>query len=97
MLKIGVIGTGSMGKNHARICSDLDTVELVGIADIDKASAEKYAQRFSTEAYSDYKDLISKVDAAIVATPTSYHYKIALDLLRNGKHVGGHYDLLFSV
>jgi len=33
MLKIGVIGLGSMGKNHARVCSEIENVDLVGVAD----------------------------------------------------------------
>jgi len=86
MLKIGVIGIGSMGKNHVRVCSELENVELVGIADIDRAAAQKVAGKFNTKAFFDYKELMSKIDAAIVATPTIHHYKIATDLLNNGMH-----------
>ena len=87
MLKIGVIGVGSMGKNHARVCSELENVELVGVVDADKATAKKIAGIFNTDAFFDYKDIISKIDAAIVATPTSTHYKITMDLLNEGRHV----------
>ena len=87
MLKIGVIGTGSMGKNHARVCSDIENIELTGIADIDKAAVKKFAEKFDTKAFFNYKDLMSEIDAAIIATPTSSHYDIAMDLLNNGKHV----------
>jgi len=87
MLKIGVIGIGSMGKNHARVCSELKNVELVGIADIDRTTVQKVAEKFNTKAFYDYKELLPKIDAAIVATPTFTHYKIAMDLLNKGKHV----------
>lgn len=87
MLKIGVIGVGMMGKNHARVCSSLENVELVGVVDSDKSTAKKVARTFNTEAFFDYREIIPKIDAAIVATPTSTHYKITMDLLNNGKHV----------
>ena len=87
MLKIGVIGTGSMGKNHARVCSELENVELVGIADVDKKAAEGIAERFMVKPFFDYRELSSEIDAAIVATPTVTHHKIAMDLLNDGKHV----------
>ena len=87
MLKIGVIGVGSMGKNHARVCSELEDVELVGVVDANRTTAKRIAKIFDTEPFFDYKEIIPKIDAAIVATPTSTHYKIAMDLLDEGKHV----------
>lgn len=87
MLKIGVIGTGSMGKNHIRVCAEKGTIELVGIVDKNKALATEIAERFDINAYDDYKDILGEIDAAIVATPTSTHHQITLDLLNNGKHV----------
>jgi UDP-N-acetylglucosamine 3-dehydrogenase len=87
MIKIGVIGSGSMGKNHARVCSELNDVDLVGICDVDKSSAKVVAERFNTTAYTSYQDLIPKVDAVIVATPTSTHFDITHFALSSGKHV----------
>ncbi|MFW6120638.1 MAG: Gfo/Idh/MocA family oxidoreductase [Petrotogales bacterium] len=87
MLKIGVIGTGLMGKNHARVCSELENIDLVGIADVDKNAAIAISERFDTQAFSDYNELLPKIDAAVVATPTVTHHEIAINLLNNGKHV----------
>jgi len=87
MLRIGVIGTGSMGKNHARVCSMYNDVELAGISDIDKKTVAQIARIYETKAFENYKDLIPEIDAAIIATPTTMHYEIALDLIENGKHV----------
>ena len=87
MIKIGVIGTGSMGKNHARVCSELNDVELVGICDVDKNTAKVVAERFHTDAYLTYQELIAKTDAIIIATPTSTHFDIATTALSSGKHV----------
>jgi len=87
MLKIGVIGLGSMGKNHARVCSEIENVDLVGVADVDKETVKNIAKKFDTKAFFDYKELLPKIDAAIVSTPTVTHYNIAMDLLNVGKHV----------
>ena len=82
-----MIGLGSMGKNHARVCSELDGIELTGVSDIDIEVSKKIANRLRIKNYTDYRDLMSEIDAAIVATPTIHHYDIVLDLLNNGKHV----------
>jgi len=87
MLKVGVIGLGSMGKNHARVCSEIESIKLSGVSDINKVVCKNIASRLTTNPYFDYKDLISEIDAGIIATPTINHYDIALDLLDNDKHV----------
>ncbi|MGF3553918.1 MAG: Gfo/Idh/MocA family oxidoreductase [Thermoplasmatota archaeon] len=87
MIKIGVIGAGSMGKNHARVCSENENIKLVGIVDKDKKIADNVAKNFNTKVFFDYKEMLKEIDAAIIATPTVTHYKIAMDLLNNGKHV----------
>ncbi len=87
MLRIGVIGSGSMGKNHVRVCSENENIKLVGVVDKDKKLAENIAKNFEIESFFDYKEILKEIDAAIIATPTITHYKIAMDLLNNGKHV----------
>ncbi|MCJ7570932.1 MAG: Gfo/Idh/MocA family oxidoreductase [Candidatus Thermoplasmatota archaeon] len=87
MIKIGVIGTGSMGKNHARVCSELPDVDLVGICDVERGAAKAVAKRFNTKVFSSYHDLLRVVDAVIVATPTSTHFDISNSALSSGKHV----------
>jgi len=48
---------------------------------------EKIAQRFDVPTYTDYRELLSYIDAAIVATPTVMHYTIASELVDAGKHI----------
>ena len=83
-LKIAVIGVGHLGKEHARIYSDMPDVSLAGIVDINKERGEAAAQRYSTKYYSSYKDILGKVDAVSVVVPTKSHYEIAKELLKNG-------------
>jgi UDP-N-acetylglucosamine 3-dehydrogenase len=86
-MRLGVIGIGSIGKNHVRVCSEANTCKLVGVSDIDKRAVNEIADRFDVKPFYNYKNLISKVDAAIIATPTSTHYDIAMDFLKEGKHL----------
>jgi UDP-N-acetylglucosamine 3-dehydrogenase len=87
VLKIGVIGTGSMGKNHARVCHELSNVELVGIADTNKETVQKISNRFDVASYTDYRKLLPEIDAVIIATPTATHFPIAMESLDAGKHI----------
>ncbi len=87
MVKIGVIGLGSMGKNHARVCSEIPNVELIGVADVDPTTVHAIADRFQTKGYTDYNKLLPHIDAAIIATPTNTHYEIASKLIKNEKHL----------
>jgi UDP-N-acetylglucosamine 3-dehydrogenase len=87
MLKIGVIGLGSMGKNHARVCSEIENINLVGLSDINRLTLKKISKRLGVPSYNSYKKLISEIDCAIISTPTSTHHKIAMDFLNAGKNV----------
>ncbi len=74
-LRTAVIGTGQMGRHHARIYSELCQSELVGIADIDMERARALADKYGTKAYRDYRDMLEKEkpDAVSVAVPTKLH------------------------
>jgi len=82
-MKVAVIGAGVMGKNHARVLSSLN--KLAGIVDVDENAARDVAHRYNVEWSKDADGL--EFDAAVIATPTVYHYKIAKELIEKGKHV----------
>ena len=86
-IKVGVVGIGSMGKNHARVCSELPQIELVGIVDLDEARVAPLAEQYGTEYYKDYQSLYGKVDGVVIVSPTPLHYQIAQDFLEHGIHV----------
>ena len=86
-VRVGVIGIGSMGKNHARVCAELPQIELVGIVDVDEARVRPLAERYHTTYYRDYRELYDKVEAVVIVSPTPLHYQIALDFLERGIHV----------
>jgi predicted dehydrogenase len=83
-LRVGVVGVGHLGKEHARILAGLPDVELVGVADVNLAQARAVAGRCGTRPFSDYRALLGGIDAAVVAVPTAYHHAVAGELLRHG-------------
>lgn len=84
-VKTAVIGVGYLGKEHARIYRELDTCELVGVSDAD-ASRKEIAEAHGVPFYTDYRDLIGKVEAVSIATPTFTHCDIARQFLEAGIH-----------
>jgi predicted dehydrogenase len=83
-LRVGVVGVGHLGKEHARILATLPDVELAGVADVNLGQARAVAARCETRAFSDYRPLIGGVDAAIIAVPTVHHHAVAGEFLRHG-------------
>jgi predicted dehydrogenase len=83
-LRVAVIGAGHLGKIHARIAAALEEVELVAVADPVQAARESVAQEAKTRAVADYRELIGDIDAAIIATPTTYHHAVGMELLGCG-------------
>lgn len=86
-VRIGVIGVGYLGRHHARVFSEIDGVELVGVADIDGKKAEEIAERYNCAAYSNYESLLNEIDAVSIVTPTTTHYSIAMDCLEKNKDI----------
>jgi len=84
LLRVGVVGVGHLGKEHARILATLPGVELVGVADANIGQAEAVAQRCGTQAFADYHALIPRVDAAVIVVPTTHHHTVASDFLTHG-------------
>lgn len=87
MLKVGVIGTGSIGRHHARIYSEIKDADLVAVVDADNSRVQELATRYNCKAYSDHLDMIDKVDAVSIAVPTVLHYKVAMDFLKHDKDI----------
>ncbi|TCS83375.1 Gfo/Idh/MocA family protein [Tepidibacillus fermentans] len=87
-LKIGVIGAGSMGKNHVRVYDRLKhDVELIGIYDANFQHSRKIAKDFNTVPYENMEELLAACDAVSIAVPTSLHYDIAMKALNLNTHV----------
>lgn len=88
-IKVAVIGVGSMGKNHARIYSELANVDMVAVSDANGELANQIAKKYGVRAYSDYQELLDKEhpDAVSVAVPTALHHEVASACMQAGAHV----------
>ena len=80
-IKAGVIGVGYLGRFHAQKYAALENAELVGVVDIDSNKAAQVAQECQTQAYTDYRELLPKVQAVSVAVPTTQHYAVVQECL----------------
>ncbi len=87
MVKVAVIGVGSIGSHHARIFSELPHAHLIGVADIDFEQAQRIASKYNCCAYKKYSEVLDVVDAVSIAAPTTLHFKIAMDCLKHGKDI----------
>jgi predicted dehydrogenase len=89
-IKVAVIGTGSLGKEHARIYADLaraGLVEFAGVFDLSTTSAQQIAEKSGTRAFSSLDEAASAAEALSIVTPTVTHFEVAKKLLAQGKHL----------
>lgn len=82
-----MIGAGHMGRYHAEKLSRLADVQLVGVVDADAARASALSQKLGCPAFADYREILGKAEAAVVAVPTDRHHAVALDCLKHGLHL----------
>jgi predicted dehydrogenase len=89
-LKIAVIGTGSLGKEHVRIYAEMARagfVELAGIYDTVPETAQKIAAKHGVRAFATVAEAATASDALSLVTPTVTHFDLAKILLQQGKHL----------
>jgi predicted dehydrogenase len=87
-LRIGVIGVGVMGSNHARVLSGLSGVTLIGVADPNLEQANFVARTLGCAAVATVEELLDlKPDAISIAAPTELHHQVALQCIARGVHV----------
>lgn len=76
-LKVGVIGTGHMGRNHVRNLSEEKRFDLVGIYDANIEAAQEIAGKYEVKAFDSMEELLEQIDAVIIAVPSSLHKEVA--------------------
>lgn len=85
-LRVGIVGTGHMGRNHARIASEEKRFDFVGVYDIDYDQAKDVADKYCIKAFEDLDDLLNEAEAVVIAVPSSLHRDIALKVADHNKH-----------
>ncbi len=76
-----------MGEYHCGAYTEIHYVELVGVADVDEERLKTICERYEVPGYTDFRELLDKVDVVSVAVPTHLHYPIAVECMRRGVHV----------
>ena len=97
--RVALIGVGSMGRNHARVYSEMPDVELVGIADANEVAAQAVAHRHGAVAYADYARMLDELhpDAVSIAVPTVHHLTVAKQVINRGIHLLIEKPIAFSI
>jgi predicted dehydrogenase len=86
-MRTAVIGIGYLGRFHAQKYAALPNSTLVGVADPLEAARTAAAAEFKVATYADYRELLGKVDAVSIVTPTPSHFEVAKAFLSAGAHV----------
>lgn len=87
-IRVGVVGIGHMGQYHVNVyAAEIFQADLVGIVDVDEEMVQRVAKKYNTVGYTDYRQIMDKVDVVSIAVPTSLHYAVAKDFLEAGIHV----------
>ncbi|KIZ41554.1 oxidoreductase [Rhodopseudomonas palustris] len=87
-LRVGVIGAGVMGTNHARVLAGLPGIELVGIVDPLLEHRDRAIELIGCKTFTTLEELLlAGIDAATIAAPTHLHHEVALACIARGVHV----------
>ncbi len=86
-LRVGVVGVGHIGSNHARLYAEIPSAEFVAVYDVDLTRGHTIGKRFGATPAKSLDEFIEIIDATSVATPTNTHYEIARTLLARRKHL----------
>jgi predicted dehydrogenase len=89
-LRVAVIGTGSLGKEHARIYAELaegGRIAFAGVHDASPAAAQRIADKHRVPVFPSVSDAAAASDALSLVTPTVTHFALAKPLLMQGKHL----------
>src|SRR6266480_1857279 len=86
-IRVGVVGVGHIGSNHARLYPEIPSADFTAVYDLDLARGHAIGRRFNVATAQSLDEFIEMVDASSVATPTNTHYEVARSLLERGKHL----------
>lgn len=90
MIRVAVLGTGSLGKEHARIYGELAAagrLRFAGVYDVNGEAARRIGEKHGVPAFASVEEAIQASDALSVVTPTTTHFELTRQLLEAGRHV----------
>jgi predicted dehydrogenase len=86
-IRSAVVGVGYLGQFHAEKYAQLTNTELIAVVDLDMERATVVAGKTGAQAFTDYREIIDRVDAVSIVVPTQCHYEVAKAFLEKGVHV----------
>src|SRR5207249_6586280 len=89
-VRVAVLGAGALGKQHARIYSELaasSAVEFTGVHDLQPETAQSLAEKYRVKAFASAADAGEASEALSIVTPTNTHFELARVMLQQGKHL----------
>jgi hypothetical protein len=84
-VRVGVVGLGLWGQNHALAFADYHKSDLAAVCDLDAQRATQFATTYECKAVTDYRELAADptIDAVSVATPDAHHYAVVMEMLKD--------------
>src|SRR5437667_10373082 len=86
-LRVGVVGVGHIGSNHARLYAEIPSAQFTAVYDLDLPKGNAIGRKFGAVPAKSLDEFIKMVDAASVAPPPNTHFDVARSLLSRGKHL----------
>lgn len=86
-IRIGVAGAGHLGRFHIECLQRIPGFDLRGFYDADPARAAEISETYRLAAFEDYASLLADVEAVCIVTPTRHHFELAMEAVRQGRHV----------
>ncbi|MBA2407725.1 MAG: Gfo/Idh/MocA family oxidoreductase [Chitinophagales bacterium] len=87
MIRIGVLGTGHLGKIHLKLIREIKEFDLIGFFDPNDDHAAQAEKEFGLKRFTDLNELLDAVDAVDIVTNTISHYECAVNAIRKSKHI----------
>jgi predicted dehydrogenase len=86
IIRTAVIGVGHLGQHHARNYAQNPRCKLTHVCDMNRDQATKIAKMWDAKPVTDFRELIGQVDAVSIATPTTTHFDVGIEMLENNIH-----------
>ncbi|HTP66019.1 MAG TPA: Gfo/Idh/MocA family oxidoreductase [Geobacteraceae bacterium] len=86
-IRSAVVGVGYLGQFHAEKYAQLTDTQLVAVVDLDRERAQAVASKTGSSAFTDYRDILDRIDVVSVVVPTQSHHEVARAFLERGVHV----------
>ncbi len=86
-LNLGIIGVGHLGSIHARLAAQSESINLVGVFDLNRSQADHVGSNCGTRVFKEMDELLGQCQAVCIVVPTNEHYSVALQALDSDCHI----------